>query len=203
MRNCQDVELLIQDYLEGYLLPSQREMLEEHVRSCAACRALVADMRRLDSSFSDVPSVDAPGDLGDRILDLVPPYPRRSLLHGIGIPRELTALAALFIIAVGIFLGARSGLLVPGEGREIEIAFHAPSAQSVAVVGDFNGWDATRHRMEKIGSGGVWRVRLKLKPGIYEYGFLIDGTDWSRDPGAERFLADGFGNENSILFVEG
>jgi 1,4-alpha-glucan branching enzyme len=73
----------------------------------------------------------------------------------------------------------------------------------VAVVGDFNEWDPLADRMERRGDEGVWRVKMKLRPGAYEYGFLIDGRDWEKDPRAEEALADGFGGENSILFVEG
>jgi 1,4-alpha-glucan branching enzyme len=112
-------------------------------------------------------------------------------------------LAAMAVIVIGFFVGARYGMLVGGEGRVIEIAFFAPSASSVAVVGDFNEWDPLADRMERRGDEGVWRVKMKLRPGAYEYGFLIDGRDWKKDPGAEESLADGYGGENSILFVEG
>jgi hypothetical protein len=38
---------------------------------------------------------------------------------------------------------------------------------------------------------------------VYEYGFLVDGKDWTADPNADGFTADGFGGENSILIIEG
>jgi len=44
---CEDVELMLQDYLDGYLLPSQREVLESHVRGCEQCRELLAGLTRL------------------------------------------------------------------------------------------------------------------------------------------------------------
>ena len=39
----------------------------------------------------------------------------------------------------------------------------APNANGVSVVGDFNAWDGTRDRMQRIGSGGVWDLFM---PGI-------------------------------------
>ena len=110
---------------------------------------------------------------------------------------------ALAVVAFGFLFGMRYGLRAGADTREIEIAFFAPSASSVAVVGDFNEWNPGSHRMEQGDAAGVWRVKMKLSPGVYEYGFLIDGRDWSKDPNAEKFHADGFGGENSVLFIEG
>src|SRR5512144_599902 len=44
-------------------------------------------------------------------------------------------------------------------------AVWAPSARSVRVVGDFNGWDGRIHPMRVLGSSGVWELFL---PGIGE-----------------------------------
>ena len=32
----------------------------------------------------------------------------------------------------------------------------APNAHSVSVVGDFNGWDEGKDRMEMLGNTGIW-----------------------------------------------
>ena len=42
-------------------------------------------------------------------------------------------------------------------------AVWAPGAQSVRVVGDFNGWDGRLHPMRALGSSGVWEIFL---PGV-------------------------------------
>lgn len=201
MLNCKDIELLLQDYLDGYLLASQREVLEEHIGDCPSCSALLTEMRRLDSELDGMPAIGEPGDLRDRILGALPPP------HAIGggHTRQVVGglLAAMVVVALGFLVGTRYGMNAGDGFREIEIAFVAPSATSVAVVGDFNDWDPGRHGMERLGEKGVWRVKIRLNPGVYEYGFIIDGADWAKDPAAERFLADGFGGENSVLFVEG
>ncbi len=55
-------------------------------------------------------------------------------------------------------------------------AVWAPNAEVVAVTGDFNGWDRTRHPM-RLRDGGVWEIFL---PGVtagvpYKYSVLAKG----------------------------
>lgn len=75
------------------------------------------------------------------------------------------------------------------------------SAQSVSVVGGFNGWSAGRNRLEKD-SDGVFRALVPLDPGTYEYKFVVDGN-WIPDPGNPEQKPDGFQGFNSIITVEG
>lgn len=203
MHACREMEVLLQDYLDGYLLASQRETLETHVRDCSSCRTLLGELRNLDEELTDFPQVDDPEGLGDRIMEALPRGKRHAPRWRPTHPVVGMLLAATVVVVVGFFFGARYGSRSGETLREVEIVFHAPGVRSVAVVGDFNEWDPKEHDMLRGGDDGTWRIRLELAPGVYEYGFLIDGQDWAKDPLAKRFLADGFGGENSVLFVEG
>jgi len=75
-----------------------------------------------------------------------------------------------------------------------------PNAQSVSVAGDFNGWNPGHTTLERS-DGGIWTVTLPLKPGRYEYMFVIDGTQWIADPLAPEDAGDGFGAKNAVLDV--
>ena len=92
----------------------------------------------------------------------------------------------------------------PAGGAEpvvyVQFVLEAPRARSVAVAGDFNEWDA-RHVLEDTDADGVWTGRVPLQPGVHQYMFVIDGTEWVTDPGAERWSDDGFGNRNAVLAV--
>jgi len=44
-------------------------------------------------------------------------------------------------------------------------AVWAPSARSVSVVGDFNGWDGRLHPMRSLGGAGIWELFV---PGVAE-----------------------------------
>ena len=77
----------------------------------------------------------------------------------------------------------------------------APAAKSVSLVGSFNGWSPTAHRMVPVGSDGLWSVVVPLSEGEYAFMYLIDGTRWIAPPLAQDFVTDGFGNINGIVVV--
>ncbi|MBI5672411.1 MAG: glycoside hydrolase family 13, partial [Nitrospirae bacterium] len=49
--------------------------------------------------------------------------------------------------------------------------------------------------------GGVWTATIPLKPGRYQYMFVIDGKQWIADPLAPEETTDGFGAQNAVLDV--
>src|SRR5687767_11442878 len=53
-------------------------------------------------------------------------------------------------------LGAH--VLTQDGTKGTHFAVWAPNATQVSVVGDFNGWDGRAHRMEPLGSSGVWEI---------------------------------------------
>jgi anti-sigma factor RsiW len=203
MLYCEDVELMIQDYLDGYLLASQREVLEAHVRGCAQCQALVGGLTRLDRQLDAVGEVDVPAGLSRAILKALPahaygPSPlRRALTWG------ATPLLAMLLVAAGFLAQGRFQLRGRVAEREVEVVLAAPQAASVTIAGDFNGWNPQRTRLVRSNHEGLWRARLKLAPGVYQYSFVLDGTTWVGDPLAKTMLADGFGGKNSVIIVDG
>ena len=76
----------------------------------------------------------------------------------------------------------------------------APQANHVSVVGDFNGWDATKNPLARSGDSGLWSVKLPLAAGRHVYAFVVDGS-WNRDPGAPVAPDDGFGQAKSVRIV--
>jgi 1,4-alpha-glucan branching enzyme len=59
----------------------------------------------------------------------------------------------------------------------VNFAVWAPNAESVSVVGDFNGWDRRKHAMRKHIPGGVWELFIPdLKLGtLYKYSVKARG----------------------------
>ena len=78
------------------------------------------------------------------------------------------------------------------RAAEHEFRYKAPDAQSVSVMGEFNGWKAVP--MTK-GADGTWTAKVSLPPGVQGYKFLVNGRDWVFDPGnAKRKTVDGVEN---------
>jgi hypothetical protein len=112
-------------------------------------------------------------------------------------------LAAVVIVAVRAPLRSvteRPEQAARGSGeRPVEFVLVAPTAQSVALVGDFNAWDPAATPMLKTSDPGVWRLRVTLAPGLHLYGFVLDGRDWVTDPNAPLVPADLYGSRNSVV----
>lgn len=89
----------------------------------------------------------------------------------------------------------------PGGVALVQFVLVAPRARTVAVAGDFNGWDTHRTVMRRVSSTGLWEVEVPLRPGRYTYTFVVDGTRWLADPAAPRAIADDFGAPSSVLTV--
>ena len=83
--------------------------------------------------------------------------------------------------------------------RVTQFAFQAPTARQVSVAGEFNNWDPKAGPMQK-NSDGVWRLRVALKPGRYEYRFFADEV-WCDDPSARQKAANSLGTENCVRMV--
>jgi 1,4-alpha-glucan branching enzyme len=82
------------------------------------------------------------------------------------------------------------------QQTEHGVAFqcYAPDAFLVYLVGDFNDWGHGRDglvfdpklAMNGPDKDGVWRASIELRPGEYEYQFVIDGDHPIRDPNAQE-----------------
>ena len=84
------------------------------------------------------------------------------------------------------------------EVVRVRFSLKAEDANKVALVGDFNGWRKDRTLLSEPAGDGIWRVTLRLRPGTYQYAFLVDGERWIPDPAALR-KPDGFGGHNSVI----
>ena len=80
-----------------------------------------------------------------------------------------------------------------------EFRLQAPEAKTVYLAGDFNEWNETEYRVRRY-KGGVFIKKLELKPGRYEYKFVVDGV-WTNDPANPVTQPNDFGSENSVIVV--
>ena len=85
------------------------------------------------------------------------------------------------------------------RSTEVEFILERPGARSVSLAGSFNNWDPTENQMSRD-LEDVWKARIFLQPGRYEYRFVVDGQ-WLSDPNAAEIVNNQFGTTNSVLIV--
>ncbi len=96
-----------------------------------------------------------------------------------------------------------NGAVTALDSNAVRFDLRLPSAaKAVAVVGDFNGWDARATPMARRKRDGTWSVNVPLTPGRHVYAFVVNGAQWVVDPMAPRVPDDGYGPANAVM-VEG
>jgi 5'-AMP-activated protein kinase regulatory beta subunit len=76
---------------------------------------------------------------------------------------------------------------------------NAPDANEVFLIGDFNAWSGDGIPLKKD-KNGLWALGLELKPGKYEYKFIVDGK-WQNDPTNIDTVLNSYGTFNSVKKV--
>lgn len=102
---------------------------------------------------------------------------------------------------MGVFGDASTGaagVTAETEGVTVFVQFrlHAPAASDVRLAGTFTDWEPV-HQLHPAPDGS-WSILIPMNPGIHDYAFVVDGTDWKPDPAAPM-VDDGFGGQNSRL----
>ncbi len=87
------------------------------------------------------------------------------------------------------------------SSRECAVAlhFHDLHAEKVFAAGTFNNWRVDSTPLKRTGNG-EWVLPLTLRPGTYEYRFIVDGQ-WCDDPLATDRVRNPHGGWNAVLKV--
>jgi hypothetical protein len=85
---------------------------------------------------------------------------------------------------------------VDGAGT-VDFKITLAGADRVDVLGDFTSWEAVPMRRD----GDDWTATVSVAPGVYHFGFLVDGEWFLPDDGIEGRVSDEWGRENGTLFV--
>jgi chromosome partitioning protein len=78
--------------------------------------------------------------------------------------------------------------------------YYDPAARNVQIAGDFSNWKPLSNPPVSRGKEGVWRVKLALNPGRYQYKYIVDGQ-WKIDPNNDDVITSETGVSNSSLQV--
>jgi 1,4-alpha-glucan branching enzyme len=91
----------------------------------------------------------------------------------------------------------------PLENGSVQVTFrvsHYIWADSIALVGEFNDWNAHSHLLHQTREDGEWHITLVLeKNRTYRFRYLVDGRDWMDDDHADSCEANPFGGFDSVV----
>ena len=94
---------------------------------------------------------------------------------------------------------------VSPKGNSVRVSFVLPAEvaeESVAIVGDFNKWNAEKDAMKRDSKSGVWKKTITLKPGnTYQFRYFVDGGKWHNDEQADGYAPNPYSSQNSVLSV--
>ncbi|HVO92647.1 MAG TPA: isoamylase early set domain-containing protein [Terriglobales bacterium] len=77
----------------------------------------------------------------------------------------------------------------------------AAFANAVHLVGDFNDWNRSITPMKRH-KNGTFSATVYLRPACeYSFRYLLDGITWENDPQADKYAANPYGSENSVVVV--
>ena len=110
MHSCKQIQGIIESYLAGELLPSDKELLEQHLLSCVDCQSLMDmhdELLRLDASPAD-PDPEAFRVMRSRVLRQISEQNtgKRNSGHNWRVSSFVPALAAAATLVLGVFLGS-------------------------------------------------------------------------------------------------
>jgi len=216
--DCKQIKNLLNPYIDGMLTEDVSRQIKKHISSCPDCRKEYIAMKEVISSLNMLASkpVTAPASLTRNIMATITREEHKiqsswleKIKKSIIIPKlsfrfvgsaVATTAAVLFFTFTFLF---NAPVATPICSSEVQFSLKLGdlASNSVAIAGDFNGWNPEDNILEDPDGDGVWTGTLNLEPGRYEYMFVLDGEKWVPDPNALRFVKDGFGNRNSILEI--
>lgn len=92
------------------------------------------------------------------------------------------------------------------RGKSVRITFSVPAESaetSLAVVGDFNEWNAKKGLMKLKKKAGVWTKGVSVKPGeSLEFRYLADGAQWLDEAEADAHVPNEFFGTNCVVTTE-
>ena len=211
----EQIEMLVQRFLDAELTRPERQALLRLLGSRPDLRQRLLDDEAMLDDVAALPRAVPAPDFASRIMAALPsqestPGGGPASLVGSRVSRAFLASAASLLIVTGFWIGratespaSRPSAALTAQDTTVlvRLVLLDPQARSVAVAGDFNGWDPSSTPLERT-DGGLWTAMLPLESGRYHYMFFVDGQRWVPDPFAEETSLDGFGAQNSVLDVE-
>jgi len=206
--NKKNLKKLLINVLDEEASPEEKLLLEEKCQKLPWLAEEKESFGDLISLLRQSETINSPMGFTEKVMARIEKKPAR---HESKIPRTLIFLIwggtswqnlQMQKLSTQVIQLEQNMLNIKYQPVQTRFFFFHPQAQSINLVGSFNNWQpAEESQMFDMSGDGIWSVSLLLKPGQYEYMFLVDGKEWATDPAAADFHSDGFGNTNSVVKV--
>jgi anti-sigma factor RsiW len=137
--SCAEYSESIADFVDGTLDPTRQRALERHVEGCAACRALVADLKSIQAAAFTLDRIELPGHLWKVVQARVAEEGKPSGARLLAFPRTRAALG-LWAAAAALVLATTFGVYTvmrpesPHADDTVEVTDPADTGDVVASV---------------------------------------------------------------------
>jgi hypothetical protein len=92
-----------------------------------------------------------------------------------------------------------AGPLVPRtRGDSVVVNFRFRNVRSVAIAGNWDGWQT--RALRPVAGGDLWEGAFALPRGLYHFNLLVDGRSWVVPSGVTT-VPDGLGGSVAVLLV--
>ena len=213
--NCQKIKKLLNPYIDQVLDADTTKQVDKHLKSCSTCNKEYQSLKEIVTSLNSLSTQPAPTDFTQNLMTKISQKEIQIQTSWIDRIKKQVSIPQLSFRLVGA--AAAAALIVffaftfvfntpdtsPICSAEVQFSLkiNDGKAHTVAIAGDFNGWNPQANTLEDPDGDGIWTATLDLEPGRYEYMFVLDGEEWFPDPNALRYVKDGFGNKNAILEI--
>ncbi|BAK98205.1 hypothetical protein OBV_10070 [Oscillibacter valericigenes Sjm18-20] len=116
MKICEEYASLLDPFIDGELTGDEATRVREHLASCPACAAYVADALAIRAAFGDIDETQVPEGLSDGVMAVIRAHavPQKKKAQWIKVAASLAACAVIVFAAVRVMpFGGSSGTGAP------------------------------------------------------------------------------------------
>lgn len=151
-----------------------------------AAAAAVAGIAALGAARSGLPGAALHATLRDTVQRTLADTVHGGVRAVLGdAPRGALLASVVTVLPRDSAAGAALHATLRDTLRLVRFVLVAPTATRLALVGDFNRWDARATPLRAAdGARGTWAAIVALPPGAHRYAFVVDDTARTADPAA-------------------
>ncbi len=108
--DCSSIQEKLSAYMEGILLPKERILIDDHLKTCQNCSEFFADLKKTVEYVKNLKEIEAPPWLTQKIMTRVRAevQPKKGIIHWLFYPLHvklpIEAVAAVFIAVITIYI---------------------------------------------------------------------------------------------------